>query len=761
MMQSVKILFLAVLWLCALTQNAHTQAIIPAPAKQSSRGYDAAKIRNLRFIYSSNKELLSDLDVFLDFCRLSGLPTMQKKVSTYDAVHLQIDNSLGDEGYRILNKPRDVIEIRGGRHGVFYGLMSLLQVMAQVQQQPSLTLNDIHDQPAFSWRGMHLDVSRHFFPVSFIKTYIDLLALHKMNTFHWHLTDDQGWRIEIKKYPLLTSVGSKRSETMVAKNFDPYVGDGKPVEGFYTQAEIKDVVAYAALRHITVVPEIEMPGHAQAALSAYPEFSCTKKPLSPLTKWGVSDDVFCTQESSFHFLTDILNEVMDLFPSQYIHIGGDEVPKVRWKACKVCQQTMKRNGLKTEEELQSYFIKRIDKYVSSKGRSIIGWDEILEGGLAPNAAVMSWRGEEGGIAAAKLKHKVVMSPGTHCYFDHYQGNKNTEPLAIGGFTPIEKVYAYQPIPAALSESERKYVLGAQANVWTEYMPTSSHVEYMALPRMCALAEVLWTGEKRPGFDDFKQRLRAHFRLLDRLKINYAQSIFDVTAVSSVKNNQIEVKLNSHYRNDSSSIRYYFRDEEDAGKLKTYDSSSPILIDRPRILMARYHEKQIGFGTPLTEEYYVHAGIGKQIKSSIEPNPSYQTGGMKTLLDGKVGRPPRLNSEWLAWSGKHPELTIDLGTAQPIRQIGLFTLLEEMNWIYLPASLTISLSSDGTSFSDVLTMGSKDIDAGYAREKMLNCKFPQTEARYIRIALTCAPQISSNKPGAGEPAWLFLSEIVID
>ena len=408
--------------------------------------------------------------------------------------------------------------------GNFYGIQTLLQLIpAEQKNEIKLPCVEIKDAPKYAWRGMHLDCARHFFPVAFVKKYIDYLAMYKFNTFHWHLTDDQGWRIEIKKYPKLTQIGGYRNGSMVGHYGDQKY-DSIRYGGFYTQAEIKDVVAYASQRHITIVPEIEMPGHAVAALAAYPQYSCTGGPFEVTKQWGVLDDVFCPKEETFTFLQNILTEVIALFPSQYIHIGGDECPKTRWKTCPHCQALIKQKGLKDEHELQSYFVQRIEKFVNSKGRKIIGWDEILEGGLAPNAAVMSWRGTEGGIAAAQQKHFVVMTPGSHCYFDHYQSEAKTEPLAIGGFTSVEKVYSFDPMPKELSPDEAKYILGAQANLWSEYIDTPEKVEYMIFPRMIALSEVLWGTSNPVDFDGFKTRLLEQFKTLDAKGINYCKAI---------------------------------------------------------------------------------------------------------------------------------------------------------------------------------------------------------------------------------------------
>lgn len=448
-----------------------------------------------------------------------------KKTASRNFVLLHIKKDfLPDEGYSLKVDRNKIIITASDGAGIFYAAQSLFQLLPDEfdKSNAAVPCVNIEDYPRFNWRGVHLDVCRHFFPVEFIKKYIDILAMYKMNTFHWHLTEDQGWRIEIKKYPKLTQIGAWRKETM---------GDGKPYGGFYTQDQIKEIVTYAKQRYITVVPEIEMPGHATAALATYPELSCTGglaaakaqaevRPFDVATTWGVFDDVYCAgNEKVFQFLEDVLNEVMNLFPSKYIHIGGDEVPKTRWHNCPKCQARIKAEGLKDESELQSYFIQRIEKFLNSKGRKIIGWDEILEGGLAQNAAVMSWRGIDGGIAAAKAKHYAVMTPVDYCYFDHYQA-LNGEPVAIGGFTPLEKVYSYEPVPDSLQPDEVKYIMGAQANMWTEYVGTTDHVEYMLLPRLCALSEVVWSPKYSRNYKDFSERMKKHYEILTKKKINF-------------------------------------------------------------------------------------------------------------------------------------------------------------------------------------------------------------------------------------------------
>jgi hexosaminidase len=432
--------------------------------------------------------------------------------------------NLPPDGYRLIITPQQVM-VSGRGAGLFYGIQTLIQLMpAERAAVAKLPCVQIEDYPRFGYRGLMLDVCRHFFSVEFVKKYIDLMAAYKLNNFHWHLTDDQGWRIEIKKYPKLTQIASQRAQTVIGNYHDrtPQQFDNTPYGGFYTQDQIHEVVKYAADRYINVVPEIEMPGHSEAALAAYPELSCDPALTYKVAEtWGVFHDIYCPSEKTFSFLQDVLTEVMDLFPGKYIHVGGDEAPKDVWKKSEFCQKLMKKLGLKTEDELQSYFIQRMEKFVNSKGRSIIGWDEILEGGLSPNATVMSWRGEQGGIAAAQQNHNVIMTPGSGgLYIDHAQGKMN-EPLSIGGNDPLSKIYSYNPVPAVLTPDQQKYIIGVQANLWTEYIPTETKVEYMLLPRMLALSEVAWSPLANKNFNDFANtRLPSHLAWLDQNKFDY-------------------------------------------------------------------------------------------------------------------------------------------------------------------------------------------------------------------------------------------------
>lgn len=457
------------------------------------------------------------------------------------------DTSLeGVEGsYRLEVTNKGILVKSNHPVGLFYGFQTIRQLMPAELEAKQLVNEvdwtvpavDITDAPHFSYRGMHLDVGRHYYPVDFIKKFIDLLVLHKMNVFHWHLTEDQGWRLEIKKYPRLAEIAAFRNETLVGHlGVGERQYDGQRYGGFYTQDEAREIVKYASDRFITVIPEIELPGHAQAALTAYPHLGCTGGPYEVATEWGVFKEVFCAgNEASFQFLEDVLMEVMEIFPSKYIHIGGDECPKERWNECPKCKKRMKETGCKDAHELQSYFIGRMEKFLNQHGRDIIGWDEILEGGLAPNATVMSWRGIQGGVEAAKQGHDVIMTPNTHFYLDYYQNNPQKEPLAIGGYLPLSKVYSYNPMSSELTPEEAKHIIGVQGNVWTEYMAESSYVEYMTYPRACAIAEVGWLDYGKRDYSAFTARLQNHFKRFDVLGVNYFNKVLMPTpSVASVE-----------------------------------------------------------------------------------------------------------------------------------------------------------------------------------------------------------------------------------
>ena len=452
---------------------------------------------------------------------------LTSKKTTKNRINFSLNEKLNEEEYILKINTNQIIIEASTETGAIFAFQSLYQLMNLNLKNGVVKLQNqvIKDSPRFKYRGMHLDVGRHMYPVAFIKKYIDGLAMLKFNNFHWHLTEDQGWRIEIEKYPELNNIGSYRDSTLMGHYTDkPWQFDKTRYGGFYTKKEIKEVVRYAEERGINVIPEIEMPGHSQAAVSSYPEFGCTGEQVGVAPLWGVFKEIYCSKNETFDFLEEIIDEVVELFPGKYIHIGGDEAPKTNWKACENCQNVIKRENLEDEHELQSYFITRMEKYINSKGKQIIGWDEILEGGLAPNATVMSWRGVSGGIEAAKMNHEVIMTPNATCYLDHYQAkNTSNEPLAIGGYTPIEEIYNYEPIPDELNESLHKYIIGAQGNVWTEYMKTSDQVEYMVFPRIFALSEVVWSKNK-PSFETFEKKVIDLYPVLDKMNINYSKHL---------------------------------------------------------------------------------------------------------------------------------------------------------------------------------------------------------------------------------------------
>jgi hexosaminidase len=681
-------------------------------------------------------------------------------------ISFQINSEVSHaEGYS-LSIEKDQIQLAASEGaGLFYGIQSLKQLLQETDGKWFFPACKITDAPRFPYRGMHLDVARHFFDVAAVKRYIDQLAYHKMNRFHWHLTEDQGWRIEIKKYPKLTEVAAFRDGTLIGHYSDkPHQFDGKRYGGFYTQEEIKEVVAYAAERFITVVPEIEMPGHAQAAIAAYPEFGCTDEQLEVLQKWGVSENVYCPKEETFAFLEDVLTEVIDLFPGEYIHIGGDECPKTQWKQNVYCQELMKKEGLKDEHELQSYFIKRIEKFVNSKGRQIIGWDEILEGGLAPNAAVMSWRGVQGGIEAAKSGHDVVMTPTSHCYLDYYQSDHPDEPLAIGGYLPLEKVYSYEPVPPELNEEESKHIKGAQVNLWTEYIPTVEQLDYMTFPRLCALSEVVWSRKDQRDLLAFTKRLSTHIDRLQAMGINSANHMYDMKSAIQPKEGKVEVDLFTHAPN--STIRYSLDGSEPVQSSPLFEN--PLQIDSSVHVRAKAFKADGSSGREVDQKIKYHLAAGKSIQLAEQPHDKYKGGGNGSIINGVDGSDSRYgDAEWLGFDGKDFEAVIDLGNAvgthhdvslQAISEITFRFYKGEGQWIYLPKQVQIFSSNDGEAYEEVAT---KSDITGEGKATEVTIAFEKTNSRYLKIVAKNHGIIADGKQGAGHPAWLFVDEIRVN
>ena len=666
----------------------------------------------------------------------------------------------------------DKIDITGVTdEAVFYGIQTLLQLMpaentpGQNNQEFDIPQLSVKDYPRFQYRGMHLDVGRHFFGVDDIKKYIDYLAYHKFNTFHWHLTDDQGWRIEIKKYPLLTSVGGFRNGTIIGR----YPGTGNDsmhYGGFYTLDEVKEIVKYAHDRFVTIIPEIEMPGHSSAAIAAYPQLSCFPNESTKIAKttpwagsregkqvqqtWGVFEDVYCPSDYTFNFLQNVLDEVMQLFPSKYIHVGGDECPKEAWKRSAFCQKLIREKGLKDEHGLQSYFISRIEKYINSKGRKIIGWDEILEGGLAPDATVMSWRGEEGGIAAAKQHHDVIMTPGTYCYFDHSQ-SKNEDSVTIGGYLPVETVYNYEPVPKELNADEAKYVLGAQGNVWTEYIGNPSKLEYMIFPRMSALSEVLWTPKENKNWNEFSGKLPVLAKRYKMWGANYSNAYFDLqpSIIPTGDNTGVLLKLDSKFKN---AIIKYQRDDSTSA---WQNYISPLKISSSTNVSA-YMEVNGNKSSVLKKNFSFNKATGKKITIKDNPAPNYTGSGAFTLVNGIITtKKLSESSEWLGFSGKDLEAEIDLGESTQLKNVSVNVLDQQDSWIYLPKEIDVLVSPDGQNYSSAASVV---IDLTKDKDKRKFTLPVNVSTRFIKVIAKNLGTIPSGLPGAGNPAWLFVDEI---
>jgi hexosaminidase len=697
-----------------------------------------------------------------------------------NSIFLRLDHNLfgtvGEEGY-ILSVKSSSIEISASKPaGLFYGIQTIYQLLPPEIYKPPAKLagNDIEleipciemtDKPAFSWRGMHLDVSRHFFPKEFIKKYIDLIALHKMNVFHWHLTDDNGWRIQIDRYPLLTEVSAWRAD----RNGIPWTecepqrpGETTSYGGFYTKDDIREIVEYARQRFVKIVPEIEMPGHTSEVFAAYPEFSCSgeKIPVQTGSYWP-NNNIFCAgDEGTFRFLENILDEVIELFPSEYIHIGGDEADKTAWRSCPDCQTRIRKEGLSGVGELQSYFVKRIEKYISSKGRKMIGWDEILEGGLAPGAAVMSWRGFEGGIEAAQAGHQVVMCPVSHCYFDYYQADPDFQPPAIGGLTTLKKVYSFRPVPAELKGENSQLILGGQGNIWTEYISTQDHAVYMALPRMTALSEVLWTPEKNLLWEDFRNRLQTQFARFDEMGVKYFSGSGKVEITALFTNSEEPTLLKLQTEAGKSEIYYTLNgNKPDKTSFKYKD---PIAVKHDVTLKAVAYTGGVQLEKPAEYKIIKHSAIGKTITYRNTFSERYPGNGTYALNDGIRGSLNYNDGYWQGFNGIDADIVIDLGQGASFKSISSTFLLDQKKWIFFPDTVNYYLSIDGTTFQKMVGV-THDLDlnslAIITHDFSVSLKKPM-KIRYLRIEAKNIGVCPDWHPGKGQKAWLFLDEIVV-
>jgi hexosaminidase len=682
------------------------------------------------------------------------------------------DSLLGTEGYR-LSVQNDQVRLESPTPaGLFYGVQTILQLLPAEVYAGKMTAGPlrlpclvIRDSPRFRWRGFMLDVSRHFHPKEYVLKLIDYLAMHKMNTFHWHLTDDQGWRIEIKSYPLLTEVGAwrvDRGETPWTLREQQKDGETPTYGGFYTQEDIREVIAYAQSRFITIIPEIEMPGHCLAALASYPQYSCSGGPFKvpPGSVWPIKD-VFCPgNDETFAFLEGVLGEVADLFPSPYIHIGGDEVDKSTWKACPKCQARLAAEGLKTEEELQSYFVKRVEKFLNSRGKTLLGWDEILEGGLAPNAAVMSWRGTEGGIAAARAGHDVVMSPTSHCYFDYYQDDPLSEPLGIGGFLPLRKVYSFEPVPPELNDAEAAHIMGAQANLWTEYVLTSKHAEYMTFPRIAALAEIGWTSKENRDWTGFTGRMEKQFGRYERAGINYSRSAYAVRVFPELDSHKREFVVKLETDTHRPDVRFTLDGSEPVASSRRYEQ--PLRLKKTGVLKAAAFLDGRMIGKPAEERLYRHLGLGLPASLTFPYKEQYSGGGPLALSDGLRGSRSPGDGRWQGFDGADLIAVIDLGQVRKIGRIASGFLQNAASWIFLPSAVEFAVSEDGKEYTIIATQANDVAPLNPEPQiKEFSAQAAGHKVRFVRVHARAIGVCPAGHPGAGDSAWLFADEITIE
>lgn len=750
------------IFLVLLMLTLHAQAqicpVIPTPALYQP---EEGTIRLAKVLPVNWGETASEVRDFAatHFSGIYGIGLKEQQQSP--VIVFKVDAQLKAEGYTIRCGQNEILVSYADEPGALHAVTSLLQMVETDGEGACIRRALVQDAPRFSWRGLHLDVARHFFSVEEVKRFIDLMALYKFNVLHWHLTDDQGWRIEIKKYPDLTRIGAYRDSTVIGHYSDqPRKYDHIRYGDFYTQDQVKEIVKYAADRSITVVPEIEMPGHSRAALAAYPVFSCTGKQQEVPGLWGIFDDIYCAKDETIHFLQDILEEVISLFPSEYIHVGGDEAPKTRWKECPDCQRIIQEQGFADEHELQSYFIRKMDAFLAAKGRKLIGWDEILEGGLSPNAAVMSWRGEEGGIEAARQHHQVVMTPTTYCYFDYYQSRHSAEPLAIGGYLPLEKVYRFNPVPEGLSAEEAGFILGGQANLWTEYIASMKHLEYMVYPRALALAQSVWCTEK-PSYTDFLETfVTVQEPFLQRNKVNYARSVH----FPQVKTERTEDGIALSFYEASPDALFDADIAVSNGLHKT--SLHRVIGKEDRIFIPRPEEGtesdySIALYSARVQDTFVFRvaqthSLGLPVSIEPAPHPKYNHNGSLNLVDGTFGRLPWKGADWLGFNEPDIGITVDLTEVKKMQGVRIGFLDSNGSWIYLPESVEIQTSVDGTRWSE-------PVMASVSRNTMQDGRqtvYCPGETRFVQLRIHTMERIPEGLDGAGNTPWTFIDEVEI-
>lgn len=745
--------------------------IIPAPKslKPSKGVFIFDNQTKIYFADGSNEQSLQAFDVLRErILNTTGLKLAVTGVKPLsNAIICRVNKKIKNEEGYILNIASDKIEIEyTDTQGLFYATQTIRQLLPAALESNSkiadLKLSvpccKIEDAPMFGYRGMHLDVCRHFVPLQEVKDYIDQMALLKLNVFHWHLTEDQGWRIEIKKYPRLTEIGGFRERTLKGHLFSaPRQWDNTYTGGYYTQEEIKEVVAYAKERSITVIPEIELPGHAMAALTAYPEYSCTGGPFEVQGTWGVFNDVYCTKEETFNFLEDILSEVVELFPSEYIHIGGDECPKVRWKHCASCQQRMKDEGLKDEHELQSYFIQRIQKFMATKNKRIIGWDEILEGGLAPDATVMSWRGIEGGVAAAKHGNDVIMTPYNYLYLDYYQSISPADPLAIGGFLPISKVYSFDPYPTELTADEWKHILGVQANTWIEYLSTREQREFMIYPRLAALAELVWIQPELKNFNNFSKALPSLLKRYDYAGLNYSNAFYSIQD-KVVSDGLGGVNLELFCDAPQATIHFTIDGSEPTTSSEVYRSAISLPEKEVIVRAISVKDGKVMYA-PYEQLFVENKAAGKSYILSNDKDEKIQNHLAENLFNRKLGMDKLMErDDWFSYHENHLTVDIDLEKVTSVSEISVLSINQEHRSIYAPETVEYQVSLDGNTFNTIGTLNYDQIEAADSKAVL---SFDPIDVLKVRLKIKKVPEIPANKviAGAFYPR-LFIEEIII-
>lgn len=766
------ILFSTCFYACSEKRTLNSDyEIIPKPLDVNCKGDASFLLKDgVAVIYPENNRKMQDNAEFLvDYVeRQTGVKlTSHAGMPVDGAICLTLDLSDDNaEAYKLIVNDKRVCISGASEAGVFYGIQTLRKSLPVAQDiNVNLSAVEIYDKPRFAYRGAMLDVARHFYTVDEVKTFIDMLALHNINRFHWHLTDDQGWRIEIKKYPKLMSVASERKETVVGRWYSG-IYDGKPYGGYYTQDELRDVIDYAAKRHITIIPEVDLPGHMQAALTAYPELGCTGGPYEVRTIWGVSQDVLCVgNDFTLQFVKDVLSEVADIFPSEYIHIGGDECPKVRWEKCPKCQERIKSLGLKSdakhtkEQRLQSYMIQEAAKYLKEKGKRIIGWTEILEGGLVPDATLMSWIGESGGIEAAHQHHDVIMTPNTYLYFDYYQSKKvEDEPLAIGGYLPIEKTYNYEPMPKELTEEEQQYIKGVQANLWTEYIPIFSQVQYMVLPRLGAAAEVQWTDPSKKDYKDFLRRVPHLVAVYDCYGWNYATHVYDVNV--DMKADTVNHVLNVQLSTMADDPIYYTLDGQDPTE-KSLKYTKPFTIDQSVVLktMAVHPDRTSKISVDTIR--FNKATLKPVVL--LQPNESrFSPDGPVVLVDGRNGNHSFDTGAWLAVAGNDLEAVINMQAETILSSASVHVYVRKDAWLFDARGFSVSVSSDNKNYKEVASQEYKQMQEsdsdGIIEHKL---SFDPCKATYVKIKVISEKSMPDWHWDAGKAPFLLVDEIILN